>query len=350
SVCSSQTLFNEDLKSSDVYRSNQVLEYDKYIKSLAVNREAINSILKPSYRSVGDYEKSVQPYRKAFAASIGYPPPGGSVQQPSQFDKIGEDSVGTYFRAHIPVLPGVECLGIYIVPKNLKGRAPLIISMHGGGGSPEIALYNGGSNYHDMVRGGAKRGYVVFAPTHLFFAEGFPRDIRNKTDERLRLVGTSITAVEIYKISKALDVLVKRPEVDSKRIAMVGLSYGGYYTLVTAALEPRIKVSVSSCYYGVQEGRYEQDELGVPSDFKFMGRMTLFNDQDLVALIAPRALEIQAGATDNASHREMGKRIAPQSAEYYNKLGLPDKFRFVVFNGGHEFHDETAWEWIKKHL
>ena len=201
-----------------------------------------------------------------------------------------------------------------------------------------------------MVRGGVKRGYVVFAPTHLFFAEGYPRDIRNRIDERMRLIGTSLTAVEIYKISRALDVLVKRPEVDPKRIGMVGLSYGGYYTLVTAALETRIKASVSSCYYGVQEGRYEQDENGVPSDFRFTDRFTLFRDDSLVSLICPRALEIQAGATDNASHREMGKRIAPKSAEFYGKLNVPSKFRFVVFDGGHEFHDTTAWEWLSKHL
>src|SRR5205814_2829647 len=112
-------------------------------------------------------------------------------------------------------------------------------------------------------------------------------------------------------------------EVDPDRVAMVGLSYGGYYTLVTAALEPRLKAAVSSCYFGVQEGRYEQDELGVPSDFRFMDRMTLLRDPEIVALICPRPLEIQAGSRDNASHREPGKKLAPQAAETYQKLGRP---------------------------
>src|SRR5437762_445183 len=83
-----------------------------------------------------------------------------------------------------------------------KEQAPLVISMHGGGGSSEVALFHGGANYHDMVRGGVKRGYVVFAPQHLFSAEGFPKDIRNRIDERLRLVGTSLTAIEIVKIAR----------------------------------------------------------------------------------------------------------------------------------------------------
>src|SRR5207249_304822 len=144
----------------------------------------------------------------------------------------------------------VHAVGLYIIPKGLTSKAPLVISMHGGGGSPEVALFHGGSNYHDMVRGGVKRGYVVWAPTHLFNAEGHPGDIRNRIDERLRLVGTSLTAVEIWKIARSLDFILKRPEVDRQRVGMVGLSYGGYYALVTPAVDTRIQASVSSCYFG----------------------------------------------------------------------------------------------------
>ena len=131
---------------------------------------------------------------------------------------------------------------------------------------------------------------------------------------------------------------------------MVGLSYGGYYTQVTPALDPRIKVSVSSCYYGVQEGRYERDELSVPSDFKFKDRFALFRDSDLAALICPRALQIQAGSTDDNDHREPGKVLAPVSRSYYEKLGITDRFEHLVFEGRHEFHDESAWAFVKKHL
>jgi dienelactone hydrolase len=166
----------------------------------------------------------------------------------------------------------------------------------------------------------------------------------------MRLVGTSLTAVEVAKITRSLDALLKRPEVDPKRVAMVGLSYGGYYTLVTAALEPRIKAAVSSCYFGVQEWRFGQDELGLPSDFKFMDRMSLFQDSELVALICPRYLEIQAGDKDNPSHVDGGRMLAPKAAEYYERLGLKDRFRFVVFNGGHEFNDATAWEFLGMYL
>lgn len=344
------TYYEQEVKASGPIRAEQVKELDGYITGLKGDATRLHALFTPDYTSLRAYESSTKRLRQAFADSIGYPPPGRPDAEAPSFTQMGEDALATYYRARISVLPGVHTDGIYIVPKGLKGRAPLVIAMHGGGGSPDVALFHGGANYHDMVRGGVKRGYVVFAPTHLFSAPGAPGDIRNRIDERMRLVGTSLTAVEIAKIARSLDVLLKRPEVDPKRVAMVGLSYGGYYTLVVPALDPRIRVAVSSCYFGVQEGRYAQDELSVPSDFKFKDRFTLLRDSEIVALICPRPLEIQAGSTDNASHREPGKLLAPQAAAYYTGLHRAEDFRFLVFEGSHEFHDASAWEWLAKHL
>lgn len=342
--------YEEEVASSNPLRTEQAQELDDYILELKKDRGRLQTLFKPDYASPQAFEKSAEGLRAAFCDSIGYPPPGDPPQAEPQIKSIGEDSIGTYHRVKIPVLPGVHVEGLYIVPKGLQGKAPLIVSMHGGGGSPEVALFHGGANYHDMVRGGVKRGYIVFAPQHLFSAEGFPKDVRNRTDERLRLVGTSLTAVEIAKISRGLDVLLRRPEVDADRVGMVGLSYGGYYALVTPALDKRIKVSVCSCYYGVQESRYDRDELSIPGDFRFQDRFTLFRDGELAALVCPRALQIQAGQTDGVDHREGGKREAPISAVYYRELKLSDRFQHLVFEGGHEFHDDSAWEFVKRHL
>ena len=342
--------YEEDVPASDPVRTEQARELDTYIRRLKQDEGRLRQLFRPNYSSLRAFEASRKSLREAFRRSIGYPPPGEPDPEAPLFTRLGEDRVGTYYRARIPVLPGVHAVGLYIVPRGVKGRAPLVISMHGGGGSPEVALFHGGANYHGMVRGGVERGYVVWAPTHLFRANGFPPDVRNRTDDRARLVGTSLTAIEIAKITRSLDVLLKRPEVDPKRVAMVGLSYGGYYTLVTTALEPRIRAAVSSCYFGVQESRYEKDELSTPSDFRFMDRFTLLRDPEIVALICPRALLIQAGSRDTLIPLEAGKRLAPQAAEYYRRLRRADAFQFLVFEGGHEFDDASAWTFLKEHL
>ncbi len=240
--------------------------------------------------------------------------------------------------------------GIYVVPKGATGPVPLVIAQHGGAGSPELALFKGGSNYHGMIRDAVKRGYAVFAPQLLFSSPGLVAGNRIQTDRRLRQVGTSIVAIEIAKIMRSIDVLAARPEIDPARIAMVGLSYGGFYTLVTTAMDPRIKAAVCSGYFGIQEGRYARDDLSIASDLEFLGRFTRFRDPDLAALICPRPLQIQAGRGDDPLHREAGEQLVPQAAAYWERLGFADRFEHRLFDGGHEFNDALAWTFVQKHL
>ncbi len=164
--------FEGEVAAANPLRAEQAKELDAYVIALKQDRARFSALFKPDYSSLKKFAQSAQPLRKAFCESIGYPPPGDAPKESASFEKMGEDTLGTYYRATIPILPGVHAEGIYIVPKGLKGKAPLVISMHGGGGSPEVALFHGGANYRDMVRGGVKRGYVVFAPQHLFSADG----------------------------------------------------------------------------------------------------------------------------------------------------------------------------------
>lgn len=343
--------FEQDVSASDPLRIQQAGEFDVYIRHLQRDRGPLSAVLQPDYGSQEAFIRSTENYRKAFSQSMGYPAPGNHPNASPRFEKMGEDGIGTYYRVYLQVLPGMHAEGIYIVPKGSGDRrVPLVIAQHGGAGSPEKALFNGGANYHDMVRGAVKRGYAVFAPQLLFSSPGLDKETRRKTDQRLRLVGTSISAVEATKIIRSIDVLVRRAEIDPDRIAMVGLSYGGYFSLVVSALDPRIKVTVSSGYFGVQESRYARDELSVPSDLAFPGRFTLFRDPELVALICPRPLQIQAGSRDDDDHREPGVALAPTAADFYRHMGLSERFEHRIFEGGHEFNDELAWAFVAKHL
>lgn len=342
--------FEQDLAASNPLRIDQAREFDAYIKHLQQDRSLLAAVFRPDYGSPAAFERSLENYRQAFCRSLGYPAPGRRPDAPPRFEVLGEDAIGTYYRLHVPVLPGIHAEGIYIVPRGATGRVPLVIAQHGGAGSPEKALFAGGANYHDMVRGAVKRGYAVFAPQLLFSSPGLATETRRDTDRRLRLLGTSITAVEVGKIVCSLDVLLQRPEIDPARVAMVGLSYGGYYTLVTAGIDRRIKVAVSSGYFGVQEGRYAENELTIPSDLEFPARFTLFRDESTVALICPRPLQIQAGNRDSVHLWQSGQQSAKVAAGFYAGLGLGENFEYRLFDGGHEFQDDLAWSFIAKHL
>jgi dienelactone hydrolase len=366
--------YQEEVSASDVHRTAQVDELDSYVMAIKNDgsEDRLAELFTPDYSSAADYEMSCEGLRAAFAKTIGYPPPAMlSVEESAdgaRFERIGDDYLATYYRCWIPITAQVQAYGLYIIPKaddggQLPGPLPLMLSVHGGGGSPEGALFGPG-NYHGMVRQAAAQKYMVWAPQHLFNAQGYPPDIRNQMDQRLKLVGTSLTAIEIMKITRPIDVLIKganthagHTSIDPDRIGLVGLSYGGYYALVAPALDLRIKVTVCSCYAFVQELRYRESELSVPLDFHFMDRFTLFREPEVCALICPRYLQIQAGKTDMYTHRDPA--LAPATAAYWESLqqgsadasgGAVGEFEYVRFEGGHEFDDDSAWSFVSKHL
>jgi len=263
--------------------------------------------------------------------------------------KAGEDSVATYYRCYFRATPQMETYGLYIVPKKARLPAPLVIAMHGGGGFPESATFRGGANYHDMVRGAVAEGYITFAPLSVMYpyhdrdhGTPIPADVRLRLDARLRKCGTTLMGVEVTKITRALDVLEMRSEIDRRRIAMIGLSYGGFYTLYTAALDPRIRVAVASCSF-----RYSgPDALAVPADLK---ETAILSSCDLVRLISPRPLQVQDGINDSIFPIDDVRRGVTQSRPYYPGA-LAAAFDFEAFAGVHEFRGDIAWAFLRKHL
>ena len=93
----------------------------------------------------------------------------------------------------------------------------------------------------------AKAGYLTLCPDLRGFGERrdgvdpFPgRDACNVNYLRGTMLGRSPLTLNIWDIKCCLDYLETRPEVDPKRIGMMGLSQGGTMTTFVSALEPRI--------------------------------------------------------------------------------------------------------------
>ena len=293
-----------------------------------------------SYAAALVPKQETTPAGHTLAEKIGYPPPRLIDHPTARVEKSGEDAVATYCRIWVQITPELETYGLYIVPKGLKEHAPLVIAMHGGGGFPELAAFYNDSRYHDMVRGAVERGYTVFAPHHIFYpyhdrdhGTPIPEDVRAILDEQLRRRGTTLLAVEIAKITKALDVVLARPEVDASRVAMIGLSWGGAYTQYTTALEPRIRVAVSSCSV--------QGELAAPDAKPGYGMHREMTTADLIRLIAPRPLQMQFGDHDPHNPIDQVRR---------SLSGLDVPFELAIFPGDHEFRGELAWAFLKQHL
>ena len=322
----SAALFEEEIPASRKHREETYSQFLRFAERLEKSQDT-------------------EALRRQFMAKLGYPPPGFTGAYQERMEKFGEDAIATYYRAWVPVAPDMDVYGLYLVPKNVKLPAPLVIAKHGGGGYPELAIFKGGGNYKDMIRGAAKEGYVVWAPISLMHpfrdrdtGTPIPAEVRRDMDARFRKLGTSLMGIETMRISRSLDVMIRRPEVDPLRVGMIGLSYGGFFTLYTMALDPRIKAGVASCSIRDREGTKKDPPEGHPSDMP---------GADLAALIAPRALQLQNGINDKGFPIDMVRRAAAEAKTHYAPNGA---FEYQEFDGSHEWRGDIAWAFLRKHL
>ena len=330
----STKLYQEHKTTGNEYRQKQLLQINELIRQKRDKADVQRSrFFKPDYLSIASYEESTKVYREKFIDMLGWPLTEHSSNMPvpeAEIKYIGEDSYGKIYRITIEIFSGLETYGILFVPKG-EGPFPLIISQHGGGGTPELCSgFFGSANYNDMTRRILKRGIAVFAPQLLLWGEEFgPKYDRRHIDAQLKQLGGSITAVEIFKIIRSLDYLSAREDIQENSIGMIGLSYGGFYALFTAACDLRIKAALSSCFFN---NRFVYDW----SDWTWFNAGNTFLDPEVCGLICPRYLYIEVGKHDELFDYSNVKKEFEKAESFYKKLGVVENIRLKEFDGGHE--------------
>jgi hypothetical protein len=129
---------------------------------------------------------------------------------------------------------------------------------------------------------------------------------------------------------------------------MTGLSYGGFYTLYTAALDPRIRAAASSCAFidwGTAGKPVEH-----PSDWLARGVLNDLTPARLARLICPRPLMVQAGVRDPLFSIDDTREMVVRAAGEYERGGGSGRLEFVEFVGGHEFRGDPVWDFLRRSL
>ena len=127
--------------------------------------------------------------------------------------------------------------------------------------------------------------------------------------------------------------LSSHPAVDGERIGMVGLSYGGYFTLHTMAADVRIKAGYSNACFN--------DRNAYPwQDFTYPNTANCFHDAEVAALCAPRHLRVTVGKQDPVFTWESAAKEAERVGKYFAACGCPERFVFEAWEGGHTLPNE----------
>lgn len=248
-----------------------------------------------------------------------------------QSTRLGEENGYIITRMQFEILDGVW-LGGLLFQKG-EQKKPLVIVSHGGLGTPELisGFYDGNTeNYNGILDRVLQYDVHAFAPQWLLWHSDYevPFD-RARIDGALKSVGSSITAVELHGLFHILDWLEAQSYVAS--FGMVGLSYGGFYTLFATALETRIRSAVSCSFFNDRDEIHWTDWLWEKVAYRF-------NDAEIAALCYPRHLCIEVGAKDELFECRYAQRSFDRLCTISKAQGVgTDWVDFIVFDGNHEF-------------
>lgn len=243
-------------------------------------------------------------------------------------------------RVKFEIFSGFYFYGLFY--EHIGKKLPLVIVQHGAMGTPEqcsglleeISTFN----YNNVTERVLKRDVHIFVPQLLLWSQD-RYDIsydRATIDAKLRQVGSSITALELYSLRCCLLHYSHTPYIDSNRIGMIGLSYGGFFTMMMMALDTTLKCGFSCCYYN------DRRKFIFP-DWSWKNSAELFMDSELALLSYPRRLWITIGKNDDCFKVDDGMNEYVRLREEMNLCGINDEWlSFSTFDGGHEFCKDDA--------
>ena len=238
-----------------------------------------------------------------------------------------EDDMGKVLRVKLQIVEGLYGEGMLFLPKDYAptDKRPLILSLHGGSGTPEMASegWELSSNYSAQTRRVLDKGAIVFAP---FMIVGSSPHLYQKLkydevelDHRLERYGWSRLALGVTFMMRAIDCFTAFPGVDPEKVGMIGMSWGSRFSVLTAEFDERVKRVYGSCYL----------EFG-----------------EEAARICPRYMVIEEGMWDFALTPHMVAEL-PKLYDGYMKARATDKLRINFHGGDHMLDkDNRMLDWL----
>ena len=333
-------LYNGDVHDGDKYRLEYTESIARFIEKRANESYKIREEFMPPEKLVENNDF----YRNEYLKMIGFPFDIETKDVPNvETVYVGEDDMSKIYRLSVEAFDDFKFYGILFIPHGISGKVPLVIAQHGGGGTPETCsdmyLEN---NYNYFTKRALENGFVVFAPSLMLWTFGidtgekFPKfDVpsdRQGNDRKLRQLGYSMTGLEVFCITRCIDYLVTLDEVDETKIGMMGLSYGGYFSLHTGAADTRI-ISVYDA------GSFNDRSKVAITDWMHPNASFCFHDAEVAALIAPRRLRIDVGKQDTVFDYKPSIAEAERIEKYFEAFGAKENFCYDLHGGGHRFDE-----------
>jgi len=252
-----------------------------------------------------------------------------------------------------------------LAPRKVSKPRPGILALHGHGeyghhpvagreDLPGVAAAIREANY-DYGRELVRRGYVVAVPCLTPFGDRLGKLDTYKGEDpcavsfvRLLILGKLLMGENLRDSLWALELLARDSRVDSNRLGCVGLSYGGRMTMLTAALEPRVRAAAISGALNVM-----QERISVPYSCGAQvipGLLRYGDTPEIASLIAPRPCLWEVGAKDELISARWAEEALTRIRRAYKAYDAEDRLIVDRFQGGHEWNGGVAYPWLERIL
>lgn len=225
------------------------------------------------------------------------------------------------------VIPGLWSPALLYEPRNLSGKAPVVLNLNGHGASGV-----GDPDVQQRCINLAKRGLLALNVEWFGFGQLAAPGFRHYAINQIDLCGTSGVALHFLSQRRALDILLAREHADSARVAVTGLSGGGWQTIFLSALDPRVTLSnpvagYTSFVTRAQVPRNLGDSEQTPSDLA-----ALLDYSHLTAMLAPRPLLLTNNAFDDCCFRadDTLPALLSSAAPVYRLYGAGGRLRYHI--------------------
>lgn len=271
-------------------------------------------------------------------------------------------------RVELSAVSGLSFAAYILIPDGHAGeKLPAVLAIHGHGyGSREIVGLNADGTVDEKAPGIhqhfalqlMRRGMVVIAPDIVGFGERLlDADLAKNANApnscysmatQLLLHGKTLTGLRVTESLAALDYLAARPEVDSRRIGIMGFSGGGLIAYTAAVLDERLKAVAITGFTNTFKDSIMAVHHCVCNYTPHMLRYAEL--PEWISLIAPRPLFLESGANDPIFPAAGFARAAEQLRSFYAAEGAEDRLATDCFPGIHEISGRITYDWLVRTL
>lgn len=317
--------------------------------------------------TLGEWQKKREQVRADLWRLLGRLPPRPA---PPTMHTISRDDRGDFSIEKFQFDNGAGDMvpGYLLLPKRSSEKLPAVLYCHWHGGQYDVGkeeLFRTNATPVPAGPAFAKLGFVVMAVDACCFGERNGRGAGGQTDKggagemtasKFNLwLGRTLWGMMLRDDLIALDCLCSRPEVDTNRIGVTGISMGATRTWWLMALDDRLKAGVAVCCLTRYQNLIASESLREHGIYYFVpGILNHFDIEAVVAMAAPRPLLFQSGEKDSGSPVDGIRVIESKVRRLYQLHGAEANFRSIIYPGVGHVYTREMWqkttEWLATHL